>query len=144
MTEDGDISTTGTFYVTVAKEPTAIREGFIKRSGQIGEKGAFQFRIYRFISHFFLLKTLYGAHMSNEKKSPFLGGDGGLPLVGNFLLLFLMNPLSIECKSETTQQMDRCEDRVTHKYFKICHFLPSETKSYFRSLSLMEVEPLIR
>ena len=76
MTEDGDISTTGTFYVTVAKEPTAIREGFIKRSGQIGEKGAFQFRIYRFISHFFLLKTLYGAHMSNEKKSPFLGGDG--------------------------------------------------------------------
>ena len=71
MTEDGDISTTGTFYVTVAKEPTAIREGFIKRSGQIGEKGAFQFRIYRFISHFFLLKTLYGAHMSNEKNPLF-------------------------------------------------------------------------
>ena len=66
MTEDGDISTTGTFYVTVAKEPTAIREGFIKRSGQIGEKEAFQFRVYRFISHFFPLKTLY----VNSKKSP--------------------------------------------------------------------------
>ena len=35
MTEDGDISTTGTFYVTVAKEPTAIREGFIKKSGKL-------------------------------------------------------------------------------------------------------------
>ena len=63
MTEDGDISTTGTFYVTVAKEPTAIREGFIKRSGQIGEKGAFQFRIYRFISHFPPKNTLWSSHV---------------------------------------------------------------------------------
>ena len=63
MTEDGDISTTGTFYVTVAKEPTAIREGFIKRSGQIGEKEAFQFRVYRFISHFPPKNTLWSSHV---------------------------------------------------------------------------------